>query len=245
MDIAIASHDSYSSLKVRGAPVAPDGYAPASVDCPSERPVVREADGLSQSEQDWLEVRREKTIPAMTELLSRLSIPNFDVDGYFERNRNNDSLLPNIGIAMSGGGYRALLVGAGVLFAFDGRTTDATDEGRLGGVLQSATYVTGLSGGSWLVGSLYMNNFTTVEDIISVNEDEASVWQLENSVLEGPSEDGFSLFESIDYYDYLLDSVESKDEAGFNTSLTDYWGRALSFQLINDTNGGEGLSNII
>lgn len=182
----------------------------------------------------------------MNELLSRLSIPNFDVDDYFERNGNNNSLLPNIGIAISGGGYRAMLVGAGVLFAFDDRTTDATDEGRLGGVLQSATYLTGLSGGSWLIGSIYMNNFTTVEDIISVGEDEeASIWQLENSVLEGPSEEGFSLFESIDYYDYILDSVESKDDAGFNTSLTDYWGRALSFQLIDDTDGGEGLSNIV
>jgi lysophospholipase len=32
--------------------------------------------------------------------------------------------------------------------------------------------------------------------------------------------------------------VDDKGDAGFDTSLTDLWGRALSFQLINATNGG-------
>ena len=177
----------------------------------------------------------------MTELLSRLSIPNFDVEGYFEQNGNNDSLLPNLGIAVSGGGYRAMLVGAGAISAFDDRTTDATGEGQLGGVLQAATYLAGLSGGSWLVGSLYMNNFTTVEDIISVDEDaETALWQLENSVIEGPDDDGISILSTADYFTDLLDTVEGKDDAGFNTSITDYWGRGLSFQLINTTDGGVG-----
>ena len=239
------SHANYSPLEARGAPDAPNGYTPESVDCPSERPVIRDADSLSQSESEWLDVRRENTIPAMSELLSRFTIPNFDVKGYFEQHGNNDSLLPNLGIAISGGGYRAMLVGAGALSAFDDRTTDATGEGQLGGVLQAATYLTGLSGGSWLVGSLYMNNFTTVEDIISPDEDaEISLWQFENSVIEGPSDEGFSVLSTADYYSDLLDTVKSKDEAGFNTSITDYWGRGLSFQLINSTDGGVGSSNI-
>jgi lysophospholipase len=32
--------------------------------------------------------------------------------------------------------------------------------------------------------------------------------------------------------------VSAKEDAGFNASLTDWWGRALSFQLVNATDGG-------
>lgn len=41
-----------------------------------------------------------------------------------------------------------------------------------------------------------------------------------------------------------MDTVSSKADAPgyFNTSLTDYWGRALSFQLINATDGGPGFT---
>ena len=180
----------------------------------------------------------------MVELLSRISIPGFDAEAYFEANNNNASLLPNYGIAVSGGGYRALLTGAGALAAFDDRSPDATEEGQVGGILQGATYLSGLSGGSWLVGSLYMNNFTTVGNILDVAEDqETSLWQLENSVIEGPELED-ELFDSGAYFSDLQDSVEGKAEAGYDTSITDYWGRGLSYQLINATDGGPGTFSV-
>lgn len=40
------------------------------------------------------------------------------------------------------------------------------------------------------------------------------------------------------YYSQLVSDTEGKSDAGFNITITDYWGRALSFQLVNATNGG-------
>jgi lysophospholipase len=40
------------------------------------------------------------------------------------------------------------------------------------------------------------------------------------------------------YYRELHDSVKAKVDAGFNKTITDYWGRALSYQLVNATDGG-------
>jgi len=42
------------------------------------------------------------------------------------------------------------------------------------------------------------------------------------------------------YYNTLLDDVRDKEAAGFNTSITDYWGRSLSFQLFNSSTGAPG-----
>ena len=177
----------------------------------------------------------------MRDLLSRMNIQGLDTDNYINTHRHNASALPNIAIAASGGGYRAMLNGAGVIEAFDSRTPNSTAQGQLGGLLQSATYVAGLSGGGWLMGSLYSNNFTSVYDIVSQDTDSdssGSVWQLGNSIFVGPEGDGIQLLDSAGYYSTLLDNVQNKDDAGFNTTLTDYWGRALSFQLVNATNGG-------
>jgi len=43
-----------------------------------------------------------------------------------------------------------------------------------------------------------------------------------------------------DYYQQIRDAVHAKADAGFNTTITDYWGRALSYQLVNATDGGPG-----
>jgi lysophospholipase len=148
----------------------------------------------------------------MADLLGRLNIGDFDAPAYIEQNVGNLSALPNIAVAVSGGGYRAMLNAAGAVAAFDSRTEDSTGPGRLGGVLQSATYISGLSGGAWLVGSLYINNFTTIPALLKDNR----VWQLQNSILEGPPN-------VSNYYRQLLSAVHGKDDTGFNTSITDYW----------------------
>lgn len=160
---------------------APNNYAPAAVDCPSTRPTIRLAALLSDNETAWLEVRRNNTIWAMRNFLGRANITGLDTNAYIDNIARNASELPNIGIAISGGGYRALMNGAGALAAFDNRTTNSTNQGQLGGLLQATTYLTGLSGGSWLVGSLYVNNFTSVQDIINTG----SLWQFDNSILKG------------------------------------------------------------
>ncbi|KAI9885006.1 MAG: Lysophospholipase 1 [Watsoniomyces obsoletus] len=241
---SIGSEDISQSLQLsshlfpRAAADAPNGYAPAPVDCPSERPRIRSASSLSPEETNWLQLRRNNTIEPMRRFLGRMNITDFDAAAYLERNRNNASALPNVGIALSGGGWRALLNGAGAIAAFDDRTANATNRGQLGGLLQSATYLAGLSGGSWLVGSIFVNNFTTIRDL--QNSPAGSVWNFERSVFQGPN--GPSILNSVEYYGDLVDAVNNKTAAGFNTSITDFWSRGLSYQLINATEGGPGIT---
>ncbi|KAL4922554.1 lysophospholipase catalytic domain-containing protein [Aspergillus aurantiobrunneus] len=220
----------------RSFPNAPNGYTPAEASCPSNRPEIRLATGLSPNESSWLETRRERTQSALRDFFGHVSVGDFDAVGYLDRISSNSSNLPNIGIAVSGGGYRALMNGAGAIKAFDSRTDNSTSEGQLGGLLQSATYLSGLSGGGWLVGSIYVNNFTTIQSLQSTED--SGVWQFQNSIFEGPDEGGLQILDSASYYRDIYDEVKSKGDAGYETSITDYWGRALSYQLVNASNGG-------
>jgi lysophospholipase len=197
------------------------GYAPAEVSCPPDRPTIRKGGSLSVNETQWLGKRRKVTVDPMRDFLGRVGIPGFDAAGYITGHANNATALPNYGVAFSGGGWRALMNGAGALAAFDSRTVNSTQPGHLGGLLQAATYVAGLSGGSWLVGSVFVNNFSTVPALQAAGT--GSVWQFGNSVLEGPDRPGPQILNIADYYENLAQMVASKSDAGFNTTLTDYW----------------------
>ncbi|KAF7905620.1 uncharacterized protein EAF01_006141 [Botrytis porri] len=221
----------------RALPDSPTGsYTPGAVDCPDTRPTVRKASELSANETSWLELRRNNTIQPMITFLERMNISGFDAAKYINSVSGNASTLPNIGIAISGGGYRAMLNGAGFVAAADNRTANSTNTGQIGGLLQATTYLAGLSGGGWLVGSLYTNNFSSVEAL----RDSSDVWNFQNSIFEGPNNDGIQILSTADYYSTIRDEVSRKADAplNFNTSVTDYWGRALSFQLVNASDGG-------
>ncbi|EAW24500.1 lysophospholipase Plb2 [Aspergillus fischeri NRRL 181] len=138
-----------TALVNRALPNAPNGYTPEGETCPSNRPSIRNATALSNAETSWLKARRNNTRDALKAFLSRVDLGSFNGSAYIANHSANASALPNIGIAVSGGGYRALMNGGGALQAFDNRTTNSTHSGQLGGILQSATYLSGLSGGSW------------------------------------------------------------------------------------------------
>lgn len=126
------------------------------------------------------------TTEALITVLERANIEGFDVRAYLTGILESGGMPPRVGIAVSGGGYRALMNGAGALAAFDNRTTGALGSGQLGGILQASTYLSGLSGGSWLVGSLYTLNFTTVESIIdATNGFLSQLWQFNETIIEG------------------------------------------------------------
>lgn len=176
----------------------------------------------------------------MVELLQRVGIKDFDAKQYFDTHKRNYSALPNVAIAFSGGGYRAMLNGAGVLAAFDSRTSNSTNAGHLGGLLQSSTYVSALSGRSWLIGSIFANNFTSVEAITREGEN-TPICQFQNSLLEGPPTQGIQVFSTAQYFAIIVRVVKTKSKALagiFSTSITDLYGRALSFQFLNATEGG-------
>jgi lysophospholipase len=105
------------SVKSRALPNAPNGYAPVHVDCPTARPSIRSASTLSSGKTAWLDTRRIKTIPALKDVFSRVEINNFDASSYIDSYASNVIDLPNIAIAISGGGMCAFLYGAGTLNA--------------------------------------------------------------------------------------------------------------------------------
>ncbi|KAK8016507.1 lysophospholipase catalytic domain-containing protein [Apiospora rasikravindrae] len=222
----------------RALPDSPSGgYAPAEVKCPSTRPTVRSAHNISQQESDWLRTRRGNTVQPMIDFLRGANIADFDAQAYINNHRQNLTALPNVGIALSGGGYRALMNGAGFVAAADSRVAGSTDQHGIGGLLQSATYLAGLSGGGWLVGSIYANNFSTVPQLRDGSPG-SDLWQFSRSILKGPKESGISILNTASYWDDVHDAVNAKRDAGYEASITDYWGRTLSYQLINAKDGG-------
>ncbi|KAI1155819.1 lysophospholipase [Nemania diffusa] len=222
----------------RAAPDSPSGdYAPATVDCPSQKPTIRDAATLSPSEVQWLQKRRANTIDPMVAFFKLANITDFDAAGYVQSNSNNFSVVPNIGLAVSGGGYRALMNGAGFIAAADARTPGSTTSGGIGNLLQASTYLAGLSGGGWLVGSIFANNFSSVVQLRD-GQPGSSLWQFSNSIFKGPADSGLSIVNTAEYWNDVVDQVDEKRDAGYGASITDYWSRALSYQLINALDGG-------
>lgn len=125
-----------------------------------------------------------------------------------------------IGLAFSGGGYRAMLIGAGEVAAMDSRTSP----GPLSGLLQASSYMVGLSGGSWLIGSMYFNGFPTIEQIL----DNPNIWNLRTPMFLPPNDE-----ETIKYYTRIMREVLQKKKTGHPVTVTDIWGRMLHRQLID------------
>jgi len=67
-----------------------------------------------------------------------------------------------------------------------------------GGLLQVASYHTGLSGGSWILGSLAINDFPTTRDLILGDGGNQTGWLLSLDLLL-PDE-----IRATDFYEYVL-----------------------------------------
>lgn len=211
-----------------------DSYAPGEVDCPSgNSSLVRQANGLSENESEWLTKRHKVTDQALKDFLTyNISLSDFNVDNFF----NNLDRSINIGLAFSGGGYRAMLAGAGQMAALDNRTTGGFTHG-LGGLLQATTYMAGLSGGNWLTGTIAYNNFTSVQDILD-NQNQ-SLWNLEKAIY---NPGGINIFKSVSTFNQIAHEIEDKQKAGFNASITDIWARSLARQFFSNSDYGAALT---
>lgn len=204
-----------------------DSYAPQTTSCPNGQ-IVRTG-GILEKEKEYISLRRQKMNKALVEFLGRSGI-DLDIQDFM--NNNPDGI--NIAHAFSGGGYRAMLNGAGSLAALDSRTPGSADQGQLGGLFQAASYVSGLSGGSWLMTSLYFNEIPTIGDVLA----DPNLWDLQNPIF---AEGGLNVLETIDQWRNLLSDVSDKMVAGFPVSITDIWGRALARQFIGLPDGGPGV----
>ena len=141
-DVSLVS-TSTSLQQARALPDSPSGgdAPPVLGSCPSTKPTLRKAQDLSTKEKDWVSTRRKNTIEPMTDLLKRANIDGFDYETFMNEGAKNISQLPNVAIAVSGGGYRALMNGAGFIAAADSRNSNTTGAGGIGGLLQSSTYL--------------------------------------------------------------------------------------------------------
>jgi lysophospholipase len=186
-------------------------YAPVSVNCPSN-PLVRTADGIGSEESNYVASRKAVANTALASWLSKTN-SGFDT-----------SKLPILGLTTSGGGYRSLLTGAGVIKAWDSRDSNLPTSG----IAQALTYHAGLSGGGWLVNSLIGNNMPTVTSIKN------ALWKtaFANGVLFPTG-----LFAPITSQSIVADTL-AKQIATIVTSLTDISGRQLSYQLFQGASGG-------
>lgn len=106
-----------------------------------------------------MDKRWQQTQQEHVKLLDRLDIPDFNTSFL-------DEVPPVVmGTAFSGGGYRSMLTGAGAVAAMDSRVNGSLDLGALGGLFQAMSYLVGLSSGSWLLTSLFLNENVTVPDL--------------------------------------------------------------------------------
>lgn len=125
---------------------------------------------------------------------------------------------PTIGLALSGGGYRAMINGLGQTMALMNASDEASKAGT-GGWLDAVSYMAGLSGGSWATGSFLANNGTLPTDLVK------NVWNLQENLIY-PSDGKVAL------YSNMYQNVKDKREEGFPTAITDYWALALGEHLL-------------
>lgn len=76
-----------------------------------------------------------------------------------------------------------------------------------------------------MVGTLVLNDWISVENILNGS---SQIWDLEASILDPNAGD---LIELARFYTGVGTAIVNKNRAGFNTSATDIWGRALSHQF--------------
>lgn len=213
-----------------------DSYAPGIVDCPdylddketsSQIGFLRKASTISDDEFDWIESRDNITVENLKVFLNSVNLTDLDTDSFIDDIISNSSArIPRIALSFSGGGYRALLCAAGQISGLDNRTVGTSDHGLP--ILDSVSYISGLSGGSWFLSSLVFNNWTSVQEIIDQNGQDDAIWNFEHKMIDPY---GINIVKDAEYWDNIKDDVDIKRDAGFNVSMTDPWGRGLSHQF--------------
>ncbi|OBA20086.1 FabD/lysophospholipase-like protein [Metschnikowia bicuspidata var. bicuspidata NRRL YB-4993] len=252
-----------------------NSYAPYYTICTSKS-LVRTANyqSINAQENEYVSERKKQIREPLSKIMTSSDFNNLTV--------LLDECPIVIGISVSGGGYRSMLSGAGVLSAFDSRTPGS--EIHLGGILQSSIYIAGNSGGLWLVANNLLNdgmpiyeafkrqNFASplIEgipdvpisqlratlDAQSLGDHNASVWESYSMIFNQSNPEKGTLVstlldtffktkeintasndtasrgrKSLDFYKDLNIEVRAKKKAGFQVSLIDYWGRAVSKKI--------------
>ncbi|KAF8489766.1 lysophospholipase catalytic domain-containing protein [Gautieria morchelliformis] len=149
--------------------------------------------------------------------------------------------LPKLGIATSGGGYHAAFFGAASLTSLDGRHTTSITKGT-DGLLQATTYLTGLSGGSWLTLALSQANFPTFPNLIFSPPPATS--PTDQNATFGGFIPQFDITASGPTAQDTLAYIEVKQlSSGLPITITDPWSRGLARHFVNGTTPQNVLGN--
>ncbi|TBU46848.1 lysophospholipase [Dichomitus squalens] len=226
-------------------------YAPTEQACPAGTSLVRQVGSnaqrqtLSAGEAAYVSAKQKVVAEAWKKYLANVrshgkaALPPY-VDELLLGQRGHGA-LPKLGIATSGGGYRAAIFGAGIMNALDGRNQTSVKAGT-GGILQTATYLSGLSGGAWLVSSLAQADFPMLPELIfGPSPASANNGWLADIDLLTPG--GTNVTADNAYIAELLSEVSLKFSKGFPVTVTDVWARALSRHFANGTTAANFFEN--
>ncbi|KAF1826190.1 FabD/lysophospholipase-like protein [Dissoconium aciculare CBS 342.82] len=191
-----------------------ESYAPYKVQCPFIKPQVRSANSLGP---------RESAYVAQRQTLADQNLKSWLDKALSGSTATGGCKLPRVALALSGGGPKAGLTTAGVVQAFDSRDTS----NGVGGLLQGMTYVSALSGGSLTLSGMMVNNFARISDLKT---------KLYNINYQNP----YQL--PIVNADQIKADMNSKFNAGFRATTVDAYGRAISYDFIGGTQGGNALT---
>ncbi|KAH9814848.1 lysophospholipase [Melampsora americana] len=221
------------------------GYAPIKEDCPTDFKLnLNHTAIISDGEASYVQEKASKSVQGWVEYLTRVNLTDFDVADFLSSATSSEGsavagqTLPNIGFAASGGGHRAMLYSASILAAFDGRESDARDS-RTGGILQLMNYISGLSGGAWMLGSWAVSDFPDFQSM------QNSSWKL-------TGDEKYVKMEIGQEYPAIANDIKRKKHAGFPVSIVDpflltilhrtsLWGRFVAGKLIDAPNEAQSV----
>ncbi|KAF7979185.1 hypothetical protein HWV62_43467 [Athelia sp. TMB] len=227
-----------ASLLLGANPISPrDGairdspcgsYAPCEVTCPAGLQVrqTTRTGPMNPQEAAYVAAKAAASKSMWSTYLANANITDFNITSFIPTGSPVPGVtLPNVAMAVSGGGFRAMLTGGGILSGFDNRNSSAVAAGT-GGILQLANYAAGLSGGAWCIGSWALADFPTFADMLSV-------WDLAENALF-PKKDDPNLY--LDAATSLL----AKAAAGFPVASVDPYGRLISYHVFDDLDNPTG-----
>ncbi|KIJ18736.1 hypothetical protein PAXINDRAFT_129113 [Paxillus involutus ATCC 200175] len=217
-------------------------YAPIiNAPCPQTndgvlvRTFTPQTQALNSQEQSYINARESSVIPnAWSDWVGDGSGIGYNLSSF-------GGSLPRIGVAVGGGGYRAAQFGAGVFSALDARNITAKTSGT-GGLLQVVSYLVSSSGGSWLTGSLFSNNWPSPSSLVYGDGANLSGWMLDLDLI-APSSIDLNDSDNQEYWGSILASVVAKANTSIDTSVTDLWGRMISYHFLNQTTRSNFFTN--
>jgi lysophospholipase len=108
-------------------------------------------------------------------------------------------------------------------------------------LLQSATYLSGLSGGSWLLTSLIQANFPLFQELIfGSNQSNGYAGWLAHFGVVAPTNDATK---NQQFIAGLIAEMKGKHDAGFPVTIGDLWARALARHFVNGTSDAKFFDN--